>query len=41
MARGEFLRNELVPLLDAHLTPDLDGKAFDRYMEMKARYGLS
>ena len=41
MARGEFLRRELVPLLDDHLTPDLDGKAFDRYTEMKARYGLT
>ncbi len=41
MARGEFLRNDLVPLLDTHLTPELDGKAFDRYVEMKARYGLS
>ena len=40
MARGEFLRRELVPLLDRYLTPDLDGKAFNRYQEMKRRYGL-
>ncbi len=40
MARGEFLRSELVPLLDRHLTPELDGKAYERYTAMKARYGL-
>ena len=40
MARGEFLRNRLVPLLDQHLTPDFDAHAFERYREMKDRYGL-
>ena len=40
MARGEFLREQLVPLLDRHLTPDLDGKAYGRYLAMKERYGL-
>jgi hypothetical protein len=40
MARGEFLRERIVPLLDARLTPDLDGKAYGRYLEMKQRYGL-
>ncbi|MDH3253553.1 MAG: hypothetical protein OEM62_01065 [Acidobacteriota bacterium] len=38
MARGEFLKERLVPLLDQWLTPDLDEKAFRRYQEMKARY---
>jgi hypothetical protein len=38
MARGEFLRDVLVPLLEAHLTPELDGKAFDRFLAMKRRY---
>jgi hypothetical protein len=40
MARGEFLRSELVPLLDRYLTPDLDEKASGRYLEMKQRYGI-
>jgi hypothetical protein len=40
MARGAFLREGLVPLLDQHLTADLDGWAHQRYMEMKDRYGL-
>lgn len=40
MARGAFLRETLLPLLEAHLRPDLDGKTFGRYEEMKTRYGL-
>lgn len=40
MARGPFLKRELVPLLDQHLTPDLDGKAWDRYQAMKRKYRL-
>lgn len=40
MVRGETLRNHLVPLLDEHLTPDLDGKAHRRFLEMKERYNL-
>jgi hypothetical protein len=40
MARGDFLRQELVPLLDRHLTPELDEKAYRRYQEMKQRYRL-
>lgn len=40
MARGRFLREELVPLLDAYMRPDLDAKAYGRYRDMKARYGL-
>ena len=38
MARGPFLRNELVPLLDQHLSPSLDRHSFDRYQLMKSRY---
>jgi hypothetical protein len=38
MARGPFLRDELAPLLDRLLSPDLDGHSFDRYQLMKARY---
>jgi len=38
MARGNFLRDTLVPLLDAHLTEELDQHAYGRYQEMKGRY---
>ncbi len=40
MARGRFLRETLVPLLDRHLTADLDAKTHARYLAMKARYRL-
>jgi hypothetical protein len=40
MARGGFLRDVLVPLLDARLRPELDAKSWDRFQEMKRRYGL-
>ena len=40
MARGEFLRQEVLPLLDRHLSEDLDGKAYARYQAMKERYRL-
>jgi hypothetical protein len=40
MARGSFLRDGLVPLLDQHLTPELDAWAYERYTTMKQRYGL-
>jgi hypothetical protein len=38
MARGTFLRDELVPVLDQFLSPDLDQHSFDRYQSMKASY---
>jgi hypothetical protein len=38
MARGPYLRDELVPLLDLWLSPDLDRHSFDRFQLMKARY---
>jgi hypothetical protein len=38
MARGRFLRDELVPLLDRFLSPDLDRQSFERFQLMKARY---
>ena len=41
MARGEFLRTELIPLLDRYLHPDLDSKAYSRFMKMKSNYGLT
>lgn len=40
MARGSFLREELLPLLDRLLSPELDRKAFDRLQAMKLDYGL-
>jgi len=40
MARGEYLREVLIPLLDQHLTPDIDEYAWGRYLAMKDRYGL-
>jgi hypothetical protein len=38
MARGPFLRDELVPMLDQLLSPSLDRHSFDRYELMKTRY---
>ncbi len=40
MARGMFLREELIPLLDEHLTDELDEWAFTRFRDMKARYRI-
>ncbi len=40
MARGVFLREQLLPLLDSRLSPELDGKSWRRYQAMKERYGL-
>ena len=40
MVRGPYLREAVVPLLDRHLLHSLDEKAYRRYQEMKARYGL-
>ena len=40
MARGVFLREELVPLLDEFLHSELDNKAFNRFQAMKQRYRL-
>ena len=38
MARGAFLREKLVPLLDRYLNEHLDAKAALRFQAMKARY---
>jgi hypothetical protein len=38
MARGAFLREVLVPLLDERLSAELDTKSAERYAQMKARY---
>ena len=40
LVRGPALRR-LIPVLDANLTPDLDGHAFDRYEKMKGDYAVA
>jgi len=40
MARGRHLREVLVPVLDAGLSPDFDAHSWTRYQAMKDRYGL-
>jgi hypothetical protein len=40
MARGRFLREQLLPLLDRRLADELDEKASSRYRAMKERYRL-
>ncbi len=38
MARGSYLREVLMPILDQYLTAQLDVASAERYEEMKARY---
>ncbi len=38
MARGRFLRDVLLPILDRRLTPELDGPSFERFSRMKLLY---
>jgi len=40
MARGPYLRQQLVPLLDRWFGPQHSGRAHDRYLQMKSRYGI-
>lgn len=40
MARGPYLRQELVPLLDRWLTPERDVWSYQRYSKMKRTYGI-
>lgn len=40
MARGRFLREKLLPLLERRLDPTLDAKAHGSFIEMKSRYRL-
>jgi len=39
MARGQALVEDVLPLLEAHVTPELDGRAAERLAEMLDRYG--
>jgi hypothetical protein len=38
MARGQALVEDLLPLLETHLSPRLDGHASERFNEMRERY---
>src|SRR3712207_6196936 len=38
MARGQALVEDVLPVLDAALTPDVDGYAAERLAEMRAKY---
>jgi hypothetical protein len=38
MARGPALVEDLLPILDAELDPQLDGHAYERYREMREKY---
>jgi hypothetical protein len=40
MARGQYLRDVLVPLLDEHLQPHHSERVYQRFQNMKSRYGL-
>jgi hypothetical protein len=41
MARGSYLKEVIVPLLDLHLHPSLDQKSYGRFQAMKQRYRLT
>ena len=41
MARGRFLREVLVPILDVYLQPSFSRRVYDRYQAMKDRYHLA
>jgi len=38
MARGTYLRDVLLPVLERRLTPDFDGHAYQRFQDMRVRY---
>ena len=38
MARGVYLRDRLLPLLDAHFSVAMDGRSYERFQQMKADY---
>lgn len=40
MARGAYLREQLVPLLDRWFGPQHSERAHGRYLRMKSRYGI-
>jgi len=38
MARGSYLRDHLVPVLEDTLSPELDAHSYERFEEMRIRY---
>ena len=38
MARGSYLRDVLLPVLESGLTPELDEPSYQRFQAMRARY---
>ncbi len=40
MARGQYLREVLIPILDGVMSAEFDGHSWTRYQAMKDRYGL-
>jgi hypothetical protein len=38
MVRGTYLRDDVLPLLEATVVPELDAYAYDRLQQMKTRY---
>lgn len=38
MARGPALVHDLLPILEDHLSPELDGRAYERFQAMCERY---
>ena len=38
MARGTYLRDVILPVLDRHLSPELDLHSYDRFATMRSRY---
>jgi hypothetical protein len=40
MARGTYLKEVLLPILDARMSPEFDTHSWDRYQAMRRRYGL-
>lgn len=41
MARGPYLRDHLVPLLERSLSPDFDAHSFARFVRMRERYSAT
>jgi hypothetical protein len=41
MARGEALVLDVLPILERHITPDLDGHAYDRLTSMTSDYATA
>jgi hypothetical protein len=38
MARGPYLRDHLIPLLESRLSPELDGHSYQRFVTMVEQY---